>query len=504
MRTRFCGTVTPSGSGTSTSMQRSVSHAARAVAAVNPPTATTAMASAITSRRAIAGWRCAAGRDGWSVDIASSERREAVASSRVNPPQQLGEQIALVHALLRRLVAVAERHGAVLDRLVVDRDAERRSDLVLTAVAATDRARLVVLHREVRAELRVDLLRLLGVAALPEKREHGGLHRREARVEAEHGARLALDFVLVVRVDQERERRAIGASGGLDDVWDEALPRLVVEVREVLAAPLGMLPQVEVGAVRDAFELRPPERELVLDVGAAARVVRELVGSVLPETQVLALDAEAQVPVEALLLPVVVPLGVFARFDEELHLHLLELARPEQEVPGGDLVPERLAGLRDAERQLLPRRVEHVREVHEHALRGLRPQEHHVGRVLDRPHERLEHEVELTCLGELAAALAGVLVGLLGTEDLREVVGAEARLALLAVYERVAEAGDVARRLPHARVHQDRAVEPDDVAARPDHLAPPRVLDVALELDADRAVVPAAREAAVDLARLED
>ena len=44
-------------------------------------------------------------------------------------------------------------------------------------------------------------------------------------------------------------------------------------------------------------------------------------------------------------------------FDEELHLHLLELARAEDEVPGRDLVAERLADLRDAERDLLPRRL---------------------------------------------------------------------------------------------------------------------------------------------------
>src|SRR5262249_34853331 len=163
----------------------------------------------------------------------------------------------------------------------------------------------------------------------------------------------ALDLVLVVRVDQERERRAVGAGGGLDDVRDVALARLLVEEREVLAAPLGVLLQVEVGAVRDALELGPAEREFIFDVGAALRVVRELVGRVLAKAQVLGLDAEAQVPLEALLLPVLVPLQVLAGLDEELHLHLLELARAEEEVARRDLVAERLAGLRDAEGQLL-------------------------------------------------------------------------------------------------------------------------------------------------------
>ncbi len=407
-------------------------------------------------------------------------------------------------ALLRRLVAIAQRHRPVLDRLVVDRDAERRADLVLAPVAPADRARLVVLHGEVRAELRVDLLRLLGVPGLAQQGEHRRLHRCEPRVQAQHDTRLTLYLVLVVSVDQEGERRAVGAGCRLDHVGKEALARVLVEVREVLAAVLRVLLQIEVAAVRDALELGPAEGELVLDVGAAARVVRELVRAVLAQPQVLGLDAEAHVPVEALLLPVLVPVRVLAGLDEELHFHLLELARAEEEVARRDLVAERLADLRDAERQLLARGVEHVREVHEHALGGLGTQEHDVRVLLDGPHEGLEHQVELPRLGELAAALAGMA----GRQDaaalLGEVVGAEAHLALLAVDERVGEAGDVPRRLPDARVHQDRAVEPHDVAARPDHLTPPRFFDVALELDADRAVVPAAREPAVDLARLED
>jgi hypothetical protein len=55
-----------------------------------------------------------------------------------------------------------------------------------------------------------------------------------------------------------------------------------------------------------------------------------------------------------------VPLLVGARLDEELHLHLLELAGAEDEVAGRDLVAERLADLRDAERRLLARVVMHV------------------------------------------------------------------------------------------------------------------------------------------------
>ena len=167
-----------------------------------------------------------------------------------------------------------------------------------------------------------------------------------------------------------------------------------------------MLGQVEVAAVGDPLELGPAHREQVLDVGGRARVVRELVGAVLAQPQVVGADPELRVPAHPLVHPVLgaTSSAVVGR-DEELHLHLLELARAEDEVAGRDLVAERLADLGDAERRLLARELEHVLEVDEDALRGLRAQVDLGARLLDRAHVGLEHQVELARLGELAAAL---------------------------------------------------------------------------------------------------
>ena len=57
------------------------------------------------------------------------------------------------------------------------------------------------------------------------------------------------------------------------------------------------------------------------------------------------------------------------------------------------------------------------------------------------------------------------------------IVGTKALLAVLAIDERIGEAGDVAARLPHPRMHQDRRVEPLDVVARAHHRVPPAVLE---------------------------
>src|SRR5918911_1628833 len=67
-------------------------------------------------------------------------------------------------ALLLERVAVAQRDGAVLDRLVVDRDRERRADLVLAPVAPADRTAVVVLGLDVAAHVLVDGARELRVA----------------------------------------------------------------------------------------------------------------------------------------------------------------------------------------------------------------------------------------------------------------------------------------------------------------------------------------------------
>ena len=215
--------------------------------------------------------------------------------------------------------------------------------------------------------------------------------------------------------------------------------------------------------------------------------------------------AVAHIPRAALLYPIREPLVRFLRRDEELHLHLLELARAEEEVARRDLVAERLADLRDAERRLAARDLEDVLEVDEDALRRLRPQIGDRARVLERADLGLEHEVELARLGQVAVRrLARMLRRPPPAGRLLEVVGAETELARLAVDERVGESAHVAGRLPDTRVEDDRRVEADDVVALLDHRLPPARLDVVLRQDAVVAVVVRRAEPAVDLGGGED
>src|SRR6185295_3943621 len=79
----------------------------------------------------------------------------------------------------------------------------------------------------------------------------------------------------------------------------------------------------------------------------------------------------------------------------------------EDEVPRRDLVAERLADLRDPEREPPPRRLLDVLEVDEDALRRLGPQPRDRRGVLRRPDERLEHEIEAPRIRELLLTAVG-------------------------------------------------------------------------------------------------
>ena len=217
-------------------------------------------------------------------------------------------------------------------------------------------------------------------------------------------------------------------------------------------------------------------------------------------------DADRLVELDALFEPVIGQLEPVLGAAEVLDLHLLELARTEGEVARVDLVAERLADLRDAERHLdaLAGLVADVFELDEDALRGLGAQVGGRAIIGRRAHLGLEHQVELARFGEVTAVLLRALRGLLVALLLADLIRAKTRLAGAAIDHRVRESADVPGGLEDVLVGEDRAVEADDVVALVYMFAPPVVFEVALQLGAERPVVPAAVESAVDLGGLED
>src|SRR5699024_6229981 len=110
------------------------------------------------------------------------------------------------------------------------------------------------------------------------------------------------------------------------------------------------------------------EAEGVFHVHGALGVVRELFLWVLVQTQVVWIHAQIDVPLQAVINPVLVPLLILAWLDEEFHLHLLKLTSTQEQVTRGDLIAESLTSIGDAKRSLHARRGHHIFEVYEDTL----------------------------------------------------------------------------------------------------------------------------------------
>ena len=231
--------------------------------------------------------------------------------------------------------------------------------------------------------------------------------------------------------------------------------------------------------------------------------------------EVLFAQTEGEEEVLAVVLPVLEPLEVGSGLAEEFKLHLFELAGPEREVARRDLVSEGFAYLTYAEGDLFSGRSLNVLKVYEYTLSRLRPEVYLARRILGNALEGLKHQVELSYIGEIMLAAVGTsyvvlfyivehflirpAVGGNARRVLYELIGSESGLTLLTVHKRIRKAAHVSGRHPRFGVHQDRRVESHVVRALLDEFFPPRLFDVVLELDAERAVVPGVGESAVYL-----
>ena len=86
----------------------------------------------------------------------------------------------------------------------------------------------------------------------------------------------------------------------------------------------------------------------------------------------------------------------------------------------------------------------------------------------------------------------------------KELVGAVAELGFLAVDHGIGETVDVPGSFPDGGVHDNAGIEPFNVFAALDKVAPPGLLDVVAQFDAEWAVIKEAVVAAVDFGGGED
>ena len=99
--------------------------------------------------------------------------------------------------------------------LEIHRDTEGRADLVLAAIALTDRAGLVVVHHKVLGELCIDILG--GGPKLFGERQHSAPEGGKGGVEVHDHTGVVLfgvHHLLVVGIHQESQRDTVGAREG--------------------------------------------------------------------------------------------------------------------------------------------------------------------------------------------------------------------------------------------------------------------------------------------------
>src|SRR6476646_6228330 len=99
---------------------------------------------------------------------------------------QLRRQRRYLESHLLGRIAVAQRYRVVFHGLMIDRNAERRTHLVLATIAPPDRASLIVSGGELPLEQPQHFLRLLGLPGLAQQRIDGDLDRGEPWIEAEY------------------------------------------------------------------------------------------------------------------------------------------------------------------------------------------------------------------------------------------------------------------------------------------------------------------------------
>src|SRR5690349_10461874 len=100
-------------------------------------------------------------------------------------------------------------------------------------------------------------------------------------METQNNAGRVIDGLFMIGIDEECERCAVASAGRFNDVRIKGLVGHRVFVLEIFARELGVLFEIVISAVGNAFELGPSERELVFHVGASGSIMREFLVAVL-------------------------------------------------------------------------------------------------------------------------------------------------------------------------------------------------------------------------------
>src|SRR3982751_1863963 len=114
-----------------------------------------------------------------------------------------------------------------------------------------------------------------------------------------------------------------------------------------------MLREIVVGSISNSLQLLSSEGKVVFDVVSSFRIKGALFIGNGQDVKLRTRDTNALVKFQALFAPVLQQLSPLLRPTEVFELHLFKFAGSKGEIARINFVPECLADLRNAERQLL-------------------------------------------------------------------------------------------------------------------------------------------------------
>ena len=168
-----------------------------------------------------------------------------------------------------------------------------------------------------------------------------------------------------------------------------------------------MAAQIVIGTIGNAPQLAPSEGEEILKIRGRLGIEDQFIGIVISCTEILLLQSDGTQKVVTVASPVIKPFKIGTGLAEKLQFHLLEFTNTEDEVARGDLIPEALAHLADAEGQFFPGSTGDIGKVYKDALCGLRAEIHGVFRIFGNTLERFEHQIELSDIGKIMLSAGG-------------------------------------------------------------------------------------------------
>src|SRR5574344_43768 len=193
---------------------------------------------------------------------------------------------------------------------------------------------------------------------------------------------------------QYSQHSTINTNGSLHTIRNITLSCLRIEILNLFTRKLLMIPKIEISPRMDTLQLLEPKWEIKLNISSCIGIMSQLL--MIMETIILSPHSQILVPLQTLLLPSLEPLHLCTWLNEELHLHLLKLPHPEDELASHNLIPESLSYLSNSKRNLHTPSLLNIQILNEDTLSSFRTKINLIRILTSIANLSAEHQIKLT------------------------------------------------------------------------------------------------------------